>query len=144
MARATRERRAIRRMLSTVAMLGLVVGVLAATGGSASATFPGRNGRIAFATDTGTGPQVIKTVKRDGTDLTRVAAHALSETGHLTVERSCSSATTKAAARSRSASRTGAGSSTSRVHGAVASRTHRSRPMGAGSSSPATTGRSGA
>jgi len=79
MAKATRERRAIRRMLSTVAMLGLVVGVLAVTGGSASATFPGKNGRIAFATDTGSSPQVIKTVKRDGTDLTRVAAHAVSE-----------------------------------------------------------------
>jgi Tol biopolymer transport system component len=56
-----------------------VVGVLAVTGGSASATFPGKNGRIAFATDTGSSPQVIKTVKRDGTDLTRVAAHAVSE-----------------------------------------------------------------
>ena len=79
MAKATREHRAIRRPLSTVAMLGLVVGVLAVTGGSASATFPGKNGRIAFATDTGSSPQVIKTVKRDGTDLTRVAAHAVSE-----------------------------------------------------------------
>lgn len=79
MDRATRERLTPRRMLAILTVVGVVVGVLAVTGGSASATFPGKNGRIAFATDTGTSPQVIKTVKRDGTDLTRVAAHALSE-----------------------------------------------------------------
>jgi Tol biopolymer transport system component len=64
-------------MLAILTVVALVVGVLAVTGGSASATFPGKNGRIAFATDTGISPQVIKTVKRDGTDLTRVIAHAV-------------------------------------------------------------------
>lgn len=66
-----------RRMLAALTVFGLVVAVLAITGGSASATFPGSNGRIAFATDTGTSPQVIKTVKRDGTNLRRVVAHAV-------------------------------------------------------------------
>jgi TolB protein len=65
-------------MFSILAMFGLVAGLLAVTGGSASATYSGKNGRIAFATDTGTSPQVLKTVKRDGTDLTRVVAHAVS------------------------------------------------------------------
>jgi Tol biopolymer transport system component len=54
------------------------VGVLGFTAGSASGTYPGKNGRIAFATDTGNSPQVIKTMKRDGTDIKRVVAHALS------------------------------------------------------------------
>jgi Tol biopolymer transport system component len=63
--------------LVALTVCGLVVGVLAITGGSASATYPGKNGRIAFATDPGTSPQVIKTVKRNGTDLKRVVAHAL-------------------------------------------------------------------
>jgi Tol biopolymer transport system component len=76
MERATPERRTLRHMLSIVAMFGLVVGVLAITGGSASGTYRGKNGRIAFATDSGNSPQVIKTMKRDGTDLHRVVAHA--------------------------------------------------------------------
>ena len=72
-----RERRTPRRMLAILTVFGSVVAVLAITGGSASATFPDKNDRIAFATDTGTSPQVIKTVKRDGTDLTRVVSHAV-------------------------------------------------------------------
>jgi Tol biopolymer transport system component len=71
------SRGAPRRVLAALTIFGLVVAVLAGTGGSASATFPGKNGRIAFATDTGTSPQVIKTVKRDGTNLRRVVAHAV-------------------------------------------------------------------
>lgn len=77
MDRATRERCTPHRMLAILMVVASVVGVLVITGGSASATFPGKNGRIAFATDTGSSPQVIKTVKRDGTHLTRVVAHAL-------------------------------------------------------------------
>jgi TolB protein len=65
-------------VLALLATMGLVVGVLAISGGSASATYPGKNGRIAFATDSGSSPQVIMTMKRDGTDLQRVAAHAVS------------------------------------------------------------------
>ncbi len=52
MDRATRERRARRCILSILTVVGVVAGVLAITGGSANATFPGKNGRIAFATDT--------------------------------------------------------------------------------------------
>ena len=51
MDRAARTRRTSRRMFSIVATFGLVVGVLAITGGSASGTYRGKNGRIAFATD---------------------------------------------------------------------------------------------
>jgi Tol biopolymer transport system component len=65
-----------RRMLAVLTVVGSVVAMIAITGGSASATFPGKNGRIAFATDTGSSPQVIKTVKRDGTNVRRVVGHA--------------------------------------------------------------------
>jgi Ca2+-binding RTX toxin-like protein len=44
----------------------------------ASATYRGKNGRIAFATDTGNSPQVVKTVKPDGSDLIAVAWNAVS------------------------------------------------------------------
>jgi len=42
----------------------------------AHATYHGRNGRIAFATDTGNSPQVVKTIKRDGSELTGIAWNA--------------------------------------------------------------------
>lgn len=74
---ATRERRAPRRMFSMLATVGLVAGLVGIVAPSAHATFPEKDGRIAFATDPGTGPQVIKTVRRNGTDLQRVVAHAL-------------------------------------------------------------------
>lgn len=74
---ATRVRRTPRRRFSIVAFLMLLIGVLAITAGSAGATYPGKNGRIAFATDSGDSPQVIMTMKRDGTDMQRVVARAL-------------------------------------------------------------------
>jgi Tol biopolymer transport system component len=78
MNRATCERRSLRRAVSILAMFGLVAGLLAATAGSASGTYRGKNGRIAFATDPGDGrPQVIKTMKRDGTDVRRIVSHAV-------------------------------------------------------------------
>ena len=71
MERATRERRAVRRMLSIVAMLGLVVGVLAFTAGSGSpahAKVPGTNGQLVFARyDPAIDDSHVFTVNPDGT-----------------------------------------------------------------------------
>ena len=77
MERATRERRTLRRMFSIVvisATMLMTVGVP-----PAHATTPGKNGRIAFAMDTGSGAQIYS-IKRNGTDLrklTNVSGDAL-------------------------------------------------------------------
>ena len=77
MERATRERRTPRRMFSIVvisATMLMTVGVP-----PAHATTPGKNGRIAFAMDTGSGAEIYS-IKRNGTDLrklTNVSGDAL-------------------------------------------------------------------
>jgi Tol biopolymer transport system component len=63
------------RSLAT-AVVAVICCVLFSTA-PAHATYRGKNGRIAFATDTGNSPQVVKTIKRDGSDLATVAWNAL-------------------------------------------------------------------
>ena len=77
MGRGTRQRRTLRRTFSILATLGLVAGLVGLSAPSASATYPGKNGHIAFATDPGTGPQVIKTIHPNGTKLQWVVSNAL-------------------------------------------------------------------
>lgn len=73
----TRERRTSRRLLWVVAIAAMTlmtVGIL-----PAHATTPGKNGRIVFAMDKGSGAEIFS-IKRDGTDLrklTRVGGGAL-------------------------------------------------------------------
>ena len=70
MDRVTRERRTSRRMFSVAATFGLVVGALAITASSASATYPGKNGRIAFYANKGDNPMTwIFSISQWGTHL---------------------------------------------------------------------------
>ena len=78
MYRATRDRRTARRTFSILATFGLVVGVLGivlltAGGVPAHATTPGKNGRIAFAMDKGSGAEIYS-IKRDGTGLRKLTS----------------------------------------------------------------------
>jgi Tol biopolymer transport system component len=59
----------VRRLAFAVAAVMCSVFLISVPG---QATFRGRNGRIAFGTDGG----VVKTIKRDGSDLRRVVGHA--------------------------------------------------------------------
>jgi len=69
-----RERRTSWRVLMTVAMATTVL--MTAGVVPAHATYRGRNGRIAFATDTGKTLQVVKTIDLNGSDLTVIARNA--------------------------------------------------------------------
>lgn len=65
-----RARRTHRCRFSIVAMIGLVLGLIAITGGSASATYPGKNGRIAFYANKGDDPMTwIFSISEWGTHL---------------------------------------------------------------------------
>ena len=73
-----RERRTSRRMFAMV-LISSVTWMVASSATPAHATTPGKNGRIAFAMDKGSGAQIYS-IKRDGTDLrklTNVSADAL-------------------------------------------------------------------
>ncbi len=71
----------MRRLLAVVTVAGMVLLGLVAVGGPAAyATTPGQNGLIAFAADTGSGPQIF-IVEPDGTglrQLTHVSGEATS------------------------------------------------------------------
>ena len=71
MDRATRGRRTARRIVSILAMVAMTLmtaGVL-----PAHATTPGKNGRIAFAMDKGSGAEIYS-IKRDGTGLRKLTS----------------------------------------------------------------------
>ena len=70
-------------MFSIVVLVTLVVGVLVMSGDPASGSYRGKNGRITFATDSGDSPQVIMTMKRDGTDMRRSSLTRWLRTGRL-------------------------------------------------------------
>jgi Tol biopolymer transport system component len=64
------------RRLTSVLAVATAICSLVFTTVPAQATYSGKNGRIAFATDRGHGPTVVKTIKKDGTDLRHVAWNA--------------------------------------------------------------------
>jgi Tol biopolymer transport system component len=65
------------RRVGTAVVLGTVVSIVLLPAAPSTATFSGRNGRVAFATDSGSSAQVVRTIKRDGTGMRPVAWNAV-------------------------------------------------------------------
>ncbi len=64
------------RPFGSAAALALATCMVVLATTPATATYHGKNGRIAFATETG-GPQIVRTIKQDGSDRVTVAWNAL-------------------------------------------------------------------